>query len=403
MNETDVRVTSVLQSVEPETLEKPAERSVKFRRSDEADRLRVLAMAGVVLLHTVAPSVASFSVTYATWMWANALDALARPAVPLFFMFTGALALRIDCALEPWSSLRRRAFAFWRPAILWMLVYWAWDRWRQHKPWSATSAWRTLVLGETHYHLWYVWVAGGLFFALPIVSRWWCSAREEEKRYALVLWGTLAVVAPWAARIAYGYPPRLDFLVFGGYAGFLVLGGWLATPRVSPNGRRALLLAGIAAYLVTTLGTAWLRHWTIVRATAATVAAGGKLVTPVFDERFYAYLTPNVVLMAVAWWVLFAPRGFSPTPASVVPRASKPNERRWLRWLADASYPVYLAHPLVLEGVPRLVPQSAPYLADARFAPLVALGALLISLAAVGVGSRVPLLRWLVPMAARKR
>lgn len=397
------RVMSALESVEQEPAATSSPRGAQRYRSAEADRLRVLAMAGVVLLHTAAPNVASFSVTNARWMWANVLDALARPAVPLFFMFTGALALRIDCALEPWAELRKRAFAFWRPAILWMLVYWVWDRWREHKPWNAASAWRTLVLGETHYHLWYVWVAGGLFLALPIVSRWWCSARDEEKRYALILWSALAVVAPWVARIAYGYPQRLDFLVFGGYAGFLVLGGCLASHPPSPRRRRALLVAGVAAYVVTIAGTTWLRHWTIVRATAATVAAGGKRVVPVFDERFYSYLTPNVVLMAVAWWVLFAPRGFAPAVAASDAGAPTPNDGRVRRWLADASYPVYLAHPIVLEALPRLVPGVAPITADARVAPLVASGVLGVSLALVAIGSRIPIVRLLVPMAARRR
>lgn len=378
---------------------------VRAARSRPADVLRVLAMAGVVLLHTVAPSVSSFSASNTQWWVANLLDSLARPSVPLFFMLSGALALRVDVAEAPWRALRKRAIAFWRPALLWMLVYWVWDEWREHKSWNASSTWRTLVLGETHYHLWYVWVAGGLFFAFPIVARWWTSATEGEKRYALVWWFALAVVAPLATRVAFGYPQRLEFLVFGGYAGFLVLGAWLATRRTSAHETRVLLLAGAVGFTMTAVGTAWLRQWAIARAASATIAAGGKHVAPHFDERFYGYLTPNVVVMAVAWWVLVAPNGL------LARRGEPPNasqrERRvpdtLLPWLADASYPVYLAHPLVLEGATRLFPALARFTGDARYAPIVALGALMVALAGVAIGSRLPILRLWMPMARRVR
>ena len=92
------------------------------------DRLRVLAMTAVILIHVCGSAATSLAADGQTltfgWHLANVLDAASRFAVPLFLMLTGALLLGSDKALSVKHLLSRRLPRVLVPLVFWTVVYW---------------------------------------------------------------------------------------------------------------------------------------------------------------------------------------------------------------------------------------------------------------------------------------
>ena len=71
-----------------------SEQESLIRRESWADACRLIAMFGVILIHTAAPVFYDYrSISLDAFLTANAIDSLARVSVPLFAMLSGALLL----------------------------------------------------------------------------------------------------------------------------------------------------------------------------------------------------------------------------------------------------------------------------------------------------------------------
>ena len=292
-------------------------------RDTALDALRALAILWVVTIHAAS---AGFSFPPGSFDWWGSLlwGALARPAVPLFFLCSGALMLGRDIPLQRLyghNILRIvAAMLFW--AFLYHLYHLLPGGLTLSGIWAAVK--ETLVLKhESHFYFLHIMLLVYVF--LPVTRAFLRRASRRETEYFLALWFVTGILFPllqhfWPFTLV--YPLSKWYTMNMAYAaiGYGVLGCYLRQYGGS-IARRWYLLALAAGFALTFGGTAVLS----LRA--------GQLV-----EIFFEGMSPGPMLMAAGLFGLFL------------------RVRRWpdrlgrtAAYLAQGSFCVYLVHLFVLQ------------------------------------------------------
>lgn len=289
--------------------------NTKSNRLAWSDFLRVVATFAVVLLHASGATLGSEAVDGARFWWLNWMDGGTRWCVPVFVMLSGMFFLDPEKEL-PAKKLARHGLRILTALLFWAVFYAAWDAK------SLVEGLRRVVVGQTHYHLWYLPMILGLYLLTPLYRALVKGASRRTLWYAVSLWAAATVTLGALYQFfpgGYGHTwlQRLELWPVMGYSGYYLLGYLLKTAEIKPKTAYIMYVFGILGLVFTVAGTRSLS------------VQGGA-----FEARLYGYLTPNVAASAVALFV-FA--------------------KRW-KWaglplysaLARYTFGVYLAHPFVL-------------------------------------------------------
>src|SRR6185312_14746427 len=217
--------------------------SAKPENIDWISNLRLVALYAVIILHCTAPLLMQYGkVPMPDWWMADFLNAAVRFAVPAFVMVTGALLLHRE--YEIGDFLKKRLIRVVLPFLFWSLVY-VWYSWYNEDITFGNNVWAniTLVLLQLKngaaYHLWYVYMLIGLYFFIPVIGKFVRNATEKEILYFLIVWiGVMMLSQSYLSR----YNPVVDMHYFAGYAGYLVLGHYLAFKNVRIGHMRAWMV-----------------------------------------------------------------------------------------------------------------------------------------------------------------
>ena len=291
----------------------------------------------VIAIHVAAP-IAHVPTDINTWWWwsGNFWNAVSRPGVPLFVMLSGALLLAKDYPLPVF--LKRRFSRVVVPALFWMGVYSIYGYLAKGNPANIWEALRNIVVSPVHYHLWFIYLIIGLYLIYPILRPWIKTAGEQDYRYFFLM----CIIGTWGYKILalfFKLPIGIYFELFANNCGYFVLGYYLAKKNTDgipddPSlihpwtwNERQLSLLGLAL---------------IVFGTAATMIASyvvniGFQAGQEFNVFFYDYLTPNVGLSAIGWFLLFR-FAFNKRPLLEIETA-----------FTGASFGIYFAHVLVMD------------------------------------------------------
>lgn len=166
------------------------------------DVVKLLACAGVIVIHTSGYGLSLFDMGSFSWLSCAFWDCLARFAVPVFFMCTGALMLTPGRTLTGRDIFRRY---FLRVLII--LLVWAWlyyvysvvgtyifTGWLE-PDWFLNSILNTLRFNH-HLHLYYLQILLLLYAALPPLRAFVRGAQERELDWAVFLWAALGIAYP---------------------------------------------------------------------------------------------------------------------------------------------------------------------------------------------------------------
>jgi len=282
-------------------------------RDPRLDALRVAAALAVVCVHTAAPVVVTHPDPQ-SWGWwlGNLADSLSRWCVPVFVMVSGALLLPKASEVEPLRFYGERARRLLPPLLFWTVFYLAFSL--RDRPLSAAQVARELVSGTPYYHLWYLYMAVGLYLATPFLRAIVLAASPAAMRVFLALSFAGAVCSPFTGSGA-------TFLtLFAPYVGYYVAGHELYRRSASGAPRAWLGMAlggGVLVAIVTAL--LWPR-----------------LGQHTFDLT-YSFLDPLVIATAIAVFQCGLGSG---------PRG--PVATRAVAWAADLSLGIYLTHPFFL-------------------------------------------------------
>jgi surface polysaccharide O-acyltransferase-like enzyme len=201
---------------------------VKHHNLDWINSLRLIALFAVIILHVSAIPLGQYGhVPTSTWLTADFYNALVRFAVPVFVMITGALTLHRE--YEIGNFLKKRLSRVVVPFLFWSLVYVIYSWYIEEIVFDADT-WTNIkkVLHQlkygSSYHLWYVYMLIGLYFFIPIISKFVRNANKREIEYFLVMWMLAMFIGQ---PIIKRFDPQVDLHYFAGYAGYLVLGHYL--------------------------------------------------------------------------------------------------------------------------------------------------------------------------------
>ncbi|MCA0238704.1 MAG: acyltransferase family protein [Bacteroidetes bacterium] len=296
-----------------------------------ADRLRNIATVLVIAIHIAAPIAHAYPNVDTWWWWAgNWWNSLGRPAVPLFVMLSGYLLLSKDYPLPVF--LKKRFARIIIPALFWMGVYLLYSFIAKGTPSTVWEVVKSIVSGPVHYHLWFIYLIIGLYLIYPILRAWVKTATEQELLYFLIL----CAFCTWVYKILYVFANLsigIYFELFTNNAGYFVLGFYLGNKPAADESKpgrpwafsqRQLGYIGLALIIAGTVATALLSYWFS--------HSKGQNFT-----FFYDYLTPNVSLSAIGWF-LFVKYTCNARPLIDIEKD-----------FAAASFGIYLAHVLVID------------------------------------------------------
>lgn len=163
--------------------------------------LRVLAIYGVVLIHTVG-STALAGANGETdpvdgWV-ARALDLPLLWVVPVFVMVSGALVLDPARYPGPGPFLRRRVWRLVPAVVVWHVVYLAYfGLTRDGFVTGPGQALGRVVTGDVAPHLYFLWIVLGLSVLTPVLVPWVGSVGRRGWLVAAVLAWSVPVLSTW--------------------------------------------------------------------------------------------------------------------------------------------------------------------------------------------------------------
>ena len=290
---------------------------------DWISNLRLIALYAVIILHCTSLLLMQYGkVPMHDWWVADFLNGLVRFAVPVFVMITGALLLHRE--YEIGSFLKKRLTRVVIPFLFWSLIYVCYS-WYNEEITFGADAWANikqvlhLLKYGSSYHLWYVYMLIGLYFFIPVIGKFVRNASEKEIRYFLIVWfAVMLITQPYLSR----YNPAVDMHYFAGYAGYLVLGYYLAFKDFNVK---------------------YLRLWMILLFVFSIIliAVGSRLLIqyPSWPgTMFYEPVNPAVLMLSASIFIIVK---------LTVPKVP-PVIIRIRDFAGKYNYGIYLAHALVL-------------------------------------------------------
>ncbi|SCG76598.1 acyltransferase [Micromonospora inositola] len=308
-------------------------------RQYSLDVLRMLAICGVVAIHTVGAVVAHDELRGTLQWWlAAGVDIGATWTVPLFVMISGALTLSPRAHADGPGAFYRRRFTRILPAlVVWHVIYLVVARVGLRGERLTIEGLAVLLIDARVFTaLYFLWLIAGLYVIAPVLVAF---LRDGGQRRALILSAvalgfTLVafVVSAVATRLGVSRPIHLGALtMWWPYVGYFVAGWALRTVRLGP---RATALASVAA-LVLLIEAVW--QW------------GTRAERPLLQILMpIGYLGASVALATICIFLVGVSLGARHTPS--------PGAARWVVRLSEASFGVFLVHLLVFELLRYVLP-----------------------------------------------
>jgi len=262
------------------------------------------------------------------WWTSNIYDSIARSAVPLFVMLTGALLLQPNKVDEPLRVFfKKRWNRMGIPVIFWGAIFFAWDFLVKGQSLSVLSILQGLFAGP-YVHFWYVYILIGLYLITPILRVVVAHADWRIIRYFLIIWfigsGIITLVTLYSNLSAQTIWFKDNVFLLTGLIGYFILGAYAVKLRF----RTSILYLGLI------LSTAW----TIV-GTFFLVGTLGES----YGQFFHEATSFSVIIASVTLFLILAAIP-SQTIENRFPRGNK-----ILQVISQNTLPIYLFHIIILE------------------------------------------------------
>ena len=149
------------------------------------DLLRIIAIFAVIMIHVSAENWYTDTID-SNWLFNNFINTLVNGwPVPLFVVISGSLQLNND------KFTIKNMFFKYIPRILLCLIFWHVIYYFYSKPIfnldNLITCFKSLLLGKTYSHLWFLYMLLGLYLLTPILNKLVKNLTKKEFIYILVL------------------------------------------------------------------------------------------------------------------------------------------------------------------------------------------------------------------------
>ena len=248
-------------------------RNMESKRYFYLDLLRIIATFGVIFTH--------LSMDTNHWHIAIMYDGLVRWSVPIFVMISGTLFLNPCKELSIYMIIRKYVKRLLLAYLFWYLFYCVF---KYLCIGFDSNSWELSNFSFTpRFHLWFLPMLMCIYLLIPILKK--ISGNKDLLLYALIIWMFCLTFSFLNIKI-----PQVSGLFtmnqVAGYAGYFLLGYFLATNSWVGRSRLIIYSLGILGVLATVLGSVFLSFH-----------------KGFFSARFLLNVSPHVVLMASALFV----------------------------------------------------------------------------------------------------
>ncbi len=324
------------------------------------DWMRVAACFMVIVVHSTEPFYlggdGSLILTKTDAIWSSFFDSFVRACVPLFIIASSYLQFPLHYSAG--EFLRRRAVRILIPFVLWTAVYaLVWG--------EPAENFRNLLMNFNYAsgHLWFVYMLIGVYMLMPLLSPWAEKVGKKELQVYLGIWlftTLIPLLRDWLSggefAVIYGpsgLPRQTLFPLWGeaswngygtfyyisGFIGYLLLGLYFRKFVGELSWKKTLAIAipsYLAGFAISFGG--FLRR--VLETAEGTFPVGGLVEKAVWWETTWCNDTIGVVLMTVAWVLIFKKC-----------KSEGKFYNKVLLPVSKASYGIYLSHLLILVPV----------------------------------------------------
>ncbi|SDY35859.1 Surface polysaccharide O-acyltransferase, integral membrane enzyme [Allochromatium warmingii] len=186
------------------------------------------------------------------------------------------------------NFLKKRLSKVVLPLIVWSAIYIFWKNFETNSPVTLISFF-SILFSPAYYHLWFLYAIIGVYFFVPILRIFVIHADKKVNYYYYIfLWFFAVSIIPFMEKFT-SIKSSFDFLSVSGFFGYCLLGFFLGKNDLFLQKVKKLLFIFIIFFGFTVFGTYILT---------------ARNENHIFDEYFYGYLSPNVVIMSVTAFLL---------------------------------------------------------------------------------------------------
>ncbi|MDQ0088535.1 surface polysaccharide O-acyltransferase-like enzyme [Paenibacillus anaericanus] len=299
------------------------------------DVLRIMSIVAVIILHYTADLLTrtnDFNTT--SWWVSNFFNSISRFAVPVFFMISGSMILRVEV-----KSYRQFFYKKVLPLIIslvtWSFIYAAYTQYFILKSSMGVYDFFVhftygLIFDRNYVHLWFLYAIIAIYITVPLISKLVKACSEKDLRYYLVLWFLLSVVYKFISDIVFRVTseyiniPITNIPFFMGYLGYFILGYYLFNYTVSMKAKNLFFNLGLISLFITPVATYF-----------------SSLYNGVLDEMFYGNYSLTTFFMAIGTFIYFKERD------TAISEKLNYKVKKIISSVSKASFSIYLIHLLV--------------------------------------------------------
>ncbi|MEG2119768.1 MAG: acyltransferase family protein, partial [Pseudoflavonifractor sp.] len=155
-----------------------------------ADLLRCCASLAVIFIHVCGGSFAAYTAGSAGWNVLNVFDSLAHWCVPVFIMLSGMFMLDPKKSMPLPSLLFKHLLRILAALFFWGVLYAVVGLLLAGNAMSLgglVSCLKTVLWGNTRYHLWFLYTIAGLYLITPILRSFVKGASRGDFHYFFLL------------------------------------------------------------------------------------------------------------------------------------------------------------------------------------------------------------------------
>lgn len=297
--------------------------------------IRTFAIVAVVSLHVTDAIVNRANYLGGiSWWFANFINSLSRVAVPLFIMLSGYLILSNPKNFKFSSQLKRTTIRIGIPLIFWTCFYFLW----RQKWWGESISFDYVskkVLLADLIHLYFLVIIAGLYLITPFLKKFFIQKNKPTQLKIIIVSFSASVLAT----ILVYKIPALDsfknlFTLPLFYLGFYLTGYLLRNFHLNRTQSVVFVIAGLTLVVITALLNYVNRVLMMQKNTLFWSSNNA--------QYFSDYLSPNVILMSVAIFLLI----LNLESTKVLKNRTVINI---LKHLSFTALGVYLLHPFVID------------------------------------------------------